>query len=233
MSVQFCCLAGSLGEVVPVAPTLLHYMPRLAAIPHAVSQAQVVLGAESESTVDALLNAGAHRVFVGEAALLDAELVPRLLQRFGAARIGLHVAVRRQSVSWSFETESNADFRVITPSLCEPAWEVLKVDGEGSGVRAKAWLGAMVQGGVQSVLLRADLVDDADLNLCADMVETLGDKLWLAPLHDAAPAIADWVRYGQATQIGLPSALYHRRHELLRSADGASTRGPLPQGAFT
>lgn len=232
MNVQFCCLAGNPGEVIPVVPTLLHYTPRLPTIPHAIAQAQVVLGVESEATAAALLNAGASRVFVGEAALFDDGLVPRLLQRFGAARIGLHVPVRRQPVSWAFETESNADFRVVTPSLCEPAWEVLRTDGESTGVRAKAWLGELPQSGVQTVLLRADIGDDADLNLCADMVETFGDKLWLAPLHDAAPAIADWIRHGQATRIALPTALYHRRHELSRPIDGSPARDPLPHGAL-
>lgn len=233
MSVQFCCLARNLGEVAPIVPTLLHYTPRLPSIPHAIAQAQVVLDAESEATAAALLSAGASRVFVGEAAWLDGGSVPRLLKRFGAARIGLHVPVRRQSVSWSFETESNADFRVVTPSLCEPAWEVLKADGESSGIRAKTWIEEMLRSGVQTVLLRADMGDDADLNLCADMVETLGSKLWLAPLHDVAPAIADWINYGQATQIALPAALYHRRHELLQPIDGGDVREPLPYGEST
>ena len=203
MSVQFCCLARNPGEVAPIVPTFLHYTPRLPSIPHAIARAHVVL------------DAGASRVFVGEAALLDSGIVTRLLKRFGAARIGLHVPVQRQSVSWAFETESNADFRVVTPSLCEPVWEVLKANGEPSGIRANLWIDEMLQSGVQTILLRADICDDTDLNLCAGMVETLGNKLWLAPLNDTAPAIADWISYGQATQLALPTALYHRRHELL------------------
>jgi hypothetical protein len=63
------------------------------------------------------------------------------------------------------------------------------------------------------VLLRADICDDTDLNLCAGMVEALGDKLWIAPLHDPAPAVADWISFGQATQLALPMALYQRRQE--------------------
>lgn len=223
MSVQFCCLARNLGEVAPVVPTFLHYTPRLTSIPHAVARAHVVLNAESEATATSLLNAGASRVFVGEAALLDDGVVPRLIQRFGAPRIGLHVPVQRQAVSWSFETESNADFRVVTPSLCEPTWEVNKADGAPSGIRANMWIDDMLQRGVQSILLRADIYDDTDLNLCAGMVEALGTKLWIAPLNDPAPAIADWIRYGQATQLALPAALYHRRHELLPRTDDTAT----------
>lgn len=215
MSVQFCCLAKHPGEVLPVVPTFLHYTARLPTMAHALAGAHVVLGAESETAAASLLDGGAQRVFVGEAALRDGGIVERLLKRFGAARIGLHVPVQRQSVSWSFETESNADFRVVTPSLCEPTWEVLHANGESSGVRAQAWVDAMVALGVQTVLVRADICDDADLNLCAGMVEALGDKLWIAPLHDAAPPIADWIRYGQATQIALPIGLYHQRHALI------------------
>lgn len=223
MSVQFCCLARNHGEIVPAAPTLVHYTPTLAVGFISVARAGVVLGAESEATATALLDAGISKVFVGEAALLDAGVMPRLLKRFGAERLGLHVPVQRQSVSWSFETESNADFRVVTPSLCEPSWEVLKADGTPSGIRANLWIDDMLQRGVQSVLLRADICDDTDLNLCAGMVETLGSKLWIAPLTDPAPAIADWVSYGQATQLALPAALYHRRHELLPRTNDTDT----------
>jgi hypothetical protein len=225
MSVQFCCLAKHPGEVLPVVPTLLHYTPRLPTMAHALARAQVVLGAQSEAAAASLLDGGAHRVFIGEAALSDGGAVERLLKRYGAARIGLHVPVRRQSVSWSFETESNADFRVVTPSLCQPTWEVLLANGESSGVRAAAWMQAMLRLGVQTILMRADICDDTDLNLCAGMVETLGNTLWIAPLNDAAPPIADWIRFGQATQIALPVGLYHQRHALLpreRDADVAA-----------
>lgn len=225
MSVKFCCLAKHPGEVLPVVPTLLHYTPRLPSMAHALARAQVVLGAESEATAASLLDGGAQRVFIGEAALRDSGVVERLLQRYGASRIGLHVPVQRQSVSWSFETESNADFSVVTPSLCEPTWEVLHANGESSGVRAAAWMEAMRQLGVRTLLMRADICDDTDLNLCAGMVETLGNTLWVAPLLDAAPPIADWIRFGQATQIALPIGLYQQRHALLpreRDADVAA-----------
>lgn len=223
MNVCFCCLARNPGERAPTGPSLLHYTPRLPSIPHAVARAQVVLNAESEVTAASLLEAGASRVFVGQAAWLDGGVVPRLLKRFGADRIGLHVPVRRQSVSWSFETESNADFRVVTPSLCEPTWEVLRADGEPSGIRANSWIDEMLRCGVQTVLLRADICDDADLNLCAGMVEALGKQLWIGPLNDPAPQIADWITFGQARQIALPAALYHRRHALLARLNQTET----------
>lgn len=223
MSVQFCCLAKNHGEIMPAVPTFVHYALTLAVGFTSVARAGVVLGAESEATATALLDAGISKVFVGEAALRDAGVMPRLLKRFGAARVGLHVPVQRQAVSWSFETESNADFRVVTPSLCEPTWEVHKADGAPSGIRANMWIDDMLQRGVQSILLRADIYDDTDLNLCAGMVEALGTKLWIAPLNDPAPAIVDWIRYGQATQLALPAALYHRRHELLPRTDDTAT----------
>lgn len=228
MSVRFCCLARSIAEVLPNATTLLHYSPRLVDLMHSVGRAQVVLNGEAESVANTLLDAGVRKVFVGEAALLESATVTRLLKRFGASRIGLHAPVKRQAVSWSFETVSNADFRVVTPSLCQPVWEVLRANGESSGVQTLPWLEEMVHRGVQSVLLRADICDDTDLNLCAGMVEALGDKLWVAPLHDPAPALGDWINFGQTTQLALPIALYHRRQEFLPqpAASAQATAAP-------
>jgi hypothetical protein len=227
MNVRFCCLARSPAEVLPNVPTLLYYNPRLANLMQSIGRAQVVLSGEAESVANTLLDAGVTRVYVGEAALLDSGTVSRLLKRFGAGRIGLHVPVQRQAVSWSFETKSNADFRVLTPSLCEPAWEVLRADGDPSGVRALSWLEEMVHRGVQSVLVRADVCDDTDLNLCAGMVEAFGDKLWLAPLRGQTPAIADWISFGQATQLALPTPLYHLRKELMPQLADAGHAGPI------
>ncbi|MDD5029472.1 MAG: HisA/HisF-related TIM barrel protein [Rhodoferax sp.] len=216
MSVQFCCLAKNFSEASPAQPTLICCTPRLASVPSLVKNAQVVLAGESEAAATSLLQAGAKKVLLGEAALFDSSMVTRLVQAFGSARIGLHVPVQRQSVSWSFETESNADFSVVTPSLCEPVWEVLKASGEPSGVRAANWVNAMLQHGVSSILLRADMTDDADLNLCAGLVETVGDKLWVAPLTDTPPVLADWIEFGQVSQLALPAALYQRRHALVK-----------------
>ncbi|MDD2924746.1 hypothetical protein [Rhodoferax sp.] len=227
MSVQFCCLAKNWAEVNPVAPTFLHFTPRLLAMSQAMVRAQVVLAAESEATAVQLLTAGASRVFLGEAALRDGDIITRLIQRFGPARVGLHVPVQRQAVSWSFDAVSNEDFNVVTPSLCEPVWEVLQADGVPSGCRAASWIGDMVDRGVQTVLVRADMGDDADLNLCAGMVELLGDKLWMAPLHDSTPQIGDWVNYGQVRQLALPTALYLRRHALLPRDNDARLTEPV------
>lgn len=229
MTVQFCCLAQTPGEVVPSVPAFVHYTPTLTSGSTALARASVVLGAESEATAAALLEAGISRVLVGEAALRDAGVMARLVQRFGAARLGLHVPVQRQAVSWSFETESNADFSVVTPSLCEPGWEALLASGAPSGILVNGWLDAMLRHGLQTVLLRVDLRDDADLNLCAGMVEELGSRLWLAPLSDPAPAIADWISFGQVTQLALPAALYRRRAELLPRLPSANPASVMAQ----
>jgi hypothetical protein len=215
MSVQFCCLAKNFSELNPVVPSFVCCTPRLVSMQNQVMNAQVLLAGESELVATALLNAGARKVFLGEIALFDSTVLTRLVHQFGTERIGLQVPVQRQSVSWSFETESNEDFNVVTPSLCEPVWEVLKANGESSGVRAAGWIDAMLRHGVSTVLLRADISDDADLNLCAGLVESLGSRLWVAPLNDPHPPIADWVAFGQVRQLALPAALYHRRHALV------------------
>src|SRR5574337_8821 len=77
------------------------------------------------------------------------------------------------------------------------------------------WLGEMMKRGASAALVRVDLRDDADLNLCAGLVEEWGERLWLGPLEDTEPALADWLTYGRLARIVLPPALYARRAELL------------------
>lgn len=175
----------------------------------------VVLSTGSETRAETLLAAGAACVFLGEAALLDSQVVDRLVARHGGECIGIYAPVRRQAVSWAFDSVSNADFRVVTPSFCEPSWEVLRADGSGTGTLAGWWLKAMRESGAGSLLVCADIADDTDLNLCATLVEDFGAALWLGPLHGGAPRLADWVRYGQARQLALPSDLYAGHAELL------------------
>ncbi|MEW5888738.1 MAG: hypothetical protein AB1768_06750 [Pseudomonadota bacterium] len=168
---------------------------------------EVLLPDQDEARARALLRQGASRVFVGEAALVDGSLVERLVSDFGSERIGLYVPARRMAVSWSLDAVSNADFKVVTPSLAAPAWEVLRADGRGSGTLAGWWIGAMVERGASAVLLRADIADDADLNLCAELQERLGERLWIGPLHAQDSDFAAWVRWGKATRLAVPQAL--------------------------
>lgn len=170
--------------------------------------AGVVLDSGDEQRVATLLAAGAERVFVGEAALVDSSVVDRLATAHGSEHIGIYARLARQSVSWSFETVSNADFKTVTPSHCEPAWEVLRADGSGTGSLATWWLKAMRGLGASSFLVQVDIRDDTDLNLCAGLTEDLGDALWIGPLHDPAPHLADWVAFGQCRQLALPAATY-------------------------
>lgn len=175
----------------------------------------MILCCGDEARAAALLEAGAPQVLLGEAVLRDADLPLRLAARFGADRVGLFVPARRMVVSWSFDTVSNADFRVVTPSLCEPGWEILRADGSATGIRVDWWLGEMKKRGIPTALVRVDILDDTDLNLCAGLVEDLGEGLWIAPGGQVEPALADWVRYGKATRIALPPSLFERRAALL------------------
>lgn len=172
--------------------------------------AAIALLREPEARAEALLAAGAACVLLGEAALLDSGVVERLAGRYGPGRIGVYVPARRLAVSWSFDTTSNADFKVVTPSVCEPAWEVLRADGSGSGAYAGWWIGEMVKRGAGLVLVQVDIEDDADLNLCAGLVEDLGERLWLGPLTDPAPRLDEWTTYGRLGQLALPADQFER-----------------------
>jgi hypothetical protein len=169
--------------------------------------AGIVLADGDEARAATLLNIGAPRVFLGEAALRDSTIVGRLVAAHGGERIGIYAPAQRQSVSWSFETVSNADFRTVTPSHCEPAWEVLLADGTPTGTLLAWWLGALRDLGASQFLVSVAVNDDTDLNLCADLVERYGDAFWLAPLAGAAVPTSDCVRYGQARQLALADGM--------------------------
>jgi hypothetical protein len=155
-----------------------------------------------------LLASGAPRVLLGEAALNDSALVERLAHEFGSQRIGLYVPVKRMQVSWTMDSVSNADFRFMTPSTCEPCWEILKADGARTGTIASWWIGEMLRRGAALALVRADVGDDTDLNLCADLVERYGERLWIGPLEDGQPPLGEWVEYGKARQLAIPADIY-------------------------
>ena len=167
-----------------------------------------------------LLLAGAPRVYVGEAALLDGSLVEALAAEFGSERIGLYLPLRRMQVSWSMDTASNADFRVMTPSVCEPCWEILKADGSRSGTHAAWWLGEMFARGASCALLRVDMTDDADLNILAGLGERWGERLWLAPLADPAPNFGAWVELGGVRRLAAPEGLLQNDPYLAALASG-------------
>lgn len=177
--------------------------------------AGVILADGDEQRAATLFAAGADCVFIGEAALLDSTIIDRLVAAHGAERIGIYAPLARQSVSWSFETVSNADFKTVTPSHCEPAWEVLRADGSGTGTLAHWWLKAMRELGAARFLVRVDIRDDTDLNLCAGLVEDLGAALWIGPLQDSAPCLVDWVDYGQCRQLVLSDAAFAQCAALL------------------
>ncbi len=178
-----------------------------------------------EAGIRAILDAGAQHVFIGEDALLDGALIEKLVTEYGSGRIGLHVPVRRMQVSWSMDIDSNADFRVMTPSVCEPCWEILRADGTRSGTHAAWWIGEMFRLGATDALIRADIEDDADLNILAGLTERWGDRLWLAPLNETNPDLESWVNLGGAARLAVPDAIYQNSPYLtaLRSAPETGT----------
>jgi hypothetical protein len=171
--------------------------------------AGIVLVGSDAARAETLLAAGPPCVLLGEAALIDSEMVARLAQAYPGC-IGIYAPVQRQAVDWSFETVSNADFKTVTPSVCEPAWEVLKADGTPTGTQAQWWLGALHDLGATQFLVHADVRDDTDLNILAGLVEALGESLWIAPRSEECLPLADFVNYGQCRQLALSADEYER-----------------------
>ncbi|MBI4988584.1 MAG: hypothetical protein HZC23_07150 [Rhodocyclales bacterium] len=204
--------------------------PAALATPVAVRRLSGMLPPEGgEAGIRAILDAGAQHVFIGEDALLDGALVEKLVAEYGSGRIGVYVPARRMQASWSMDIDSNADFRVMTPSVCEPCWEILRADGSGSGTHAAWWIGEMFGLGASGALIRVDIEDDADLNILAGLTERWGDRLWLAPLNEANPDLEAWVGLGRASRLAVPDAIYQNSPYLkaLRSAPetGKSNEG--------
>lgn len=177
--------------------------------PVAAECAGIVLERGDAARAETLLAAGASCVLLGEAALIDSEAVGRLARAHPGC-IGIYAPVRRQAIEWSFETVSNADFKTVAPSCCEPAWEVLKADGTPTGTLAAWWLAALRELGATQFLVQADVRDDADLNILAGLVETQGESLWIAPRSEACLPLADCVNYGQCRQLALSADEYER-----------------------
>lgn len=169
-----------------------------------------VVDRAADSLVGAFIEAGYHRVLLGDEALRSTSRVSDLAARFGADRLGLMVRCVRAEVGWSLETESNADFRYMRPTRCEPDWEIATSAGVRTGALAQWWLGEMFDRGAGVALLCADIVDDADLNIAAGLVETFGDRLWFAPRTDRVPDLEACTRWGRVARWAFPTAMYRR-----------------------
>lgn len=178
--------------------------------------AGIVLENGDEMRATTLLRAGVPVVYLGEAVLRDATLVDRLVAAYGSSRIGIYAPTKRMEVSWHLDTVSNADFMTLTPSICEPAWEVLKADGSPTGTMAHWWLKALAGRGVEHLLVAAEVTEDADLNIMAGLVEEFGDNLWVAPLGDGQMRpLLEWVTYGHCLRLALPSSYRDLEQALL------------------
>lgn len=178
-------------------------------LPEDLTHVTVVLRSAGRERARELMARGAARVLLGEAALLDSSLIETLSKEIGAEKVGVWVPARRLEVSWALDITSNADFRCITPSCAKPAWEVLKSDGSRSGTEAGWWLGQMLEHGASLALLGVDIADDTGLNLCAELMEQFGTRLWLTPLTNPGADLLPWVRYGQARNLAIPDIEYY------------------------
>jgi hypothetical protein len=165
-----------------------------------------VLPFQDEGRARGLLEMESPRIYVGAAALMDCGIVERLVQFYGSERVGVFAPVTRMEVSWALETDSNADFKTVAPSRCEPAWEILDAKGNRTGTEALWWLAAMFERGASSAVVQVDIRDDDDLNICAALIEAFGRKIWLAPRSAEGNNFDDWVRWGKASRLALPFA---------------------------
>lgn len=162
----------------------------------------VIVRGRDAQRAEALLAAGAPLVLLGEAALYDSELIARLTQGY-PGRVGIYAPTRRMPVSWTLETESNADFKTLAPSICEPNWEILREDGSPTGTLLRWWMRAMRERGASCFLVEAEVRDDADLNILAGLVEDFDETLWLTPRPGKRLPFSEWQCYGHCRRFAL------------------------------
>lgn len=168
-----------------------------------LNRISVVLPGAGLTQARARLAAGAQQVLFADAARLDPALMRAALAEFGAERVGAWLPTRRMPVSWALDTQSNGDFKCMAPSHPQTRWEVLGSDLQGTGMDAAVWLEQLAKMGVGTLLVSATLQDDRDLDLCAGLVEDLGQRLWLSPLKAQGVALSDWVEFGQVRRLVL------------------------------
>lgn len=171
--------------------------------PRDLRGASVVLPDGGLARAMAVRASGAERVFLADAVLEDSQLMKWLAEEIGSKHMGVWVPVRRMEVAWSLDYDTNADFRCVVPSYAKPAWEVLKSDMTRTGTEAGWWIEQMLAQGASQVLVSADLTDERDLHICAEMAERFGERLWFSPLtpgQDMKP----WVQWAQVRQLAVP-----------------------------
>jgi imidazole glycerol phosphate synthase subunit HisF len=190
----------------------------------ACAGAHVVMERGTLARADTLLAAGARRVLLGEAALLDTAQVKEALARFGAQRVGLWLPTRRMEVSWSFNRESNPDFSFVMPTCPVPRWELLCADGTGSGTDAAWFAREMTRQGVEQLVLSLRQATEDDLGICAELNEEIGDRLWLTFADDHGDP-APWIHSGGANRI-IVNAEACNAVELERLAAAVPTAAP-------
>lgn len=179
----------------------------------------------TEARAGDLIAQGAARVLLADAALQDSGAVGRLVQRYGADRVGVWLPVKKRDVSWTLDCVSNEDFRCLTPSVGKAGWEVLMSNGASTGTDAEWWIKEMLAQGAGMALISVDIQDDDDLNICAGLVESYGEKLWFTPWQQPDADLEPWVRYGQVRQLVLPALNERDEAEMARIRGAALKNG--------
>jgi hypothetical protein len=192
----------------------------------ALAACQVVLPIGGLERARLLLSAGCPTVFIGAAALADASIVGHLAKEFGSARLGVFVRTRRMSVSWTIDRVSNADFKCITPSLCEPSWEILDGQGAPTGTLAGWWLAEMARLGAGNILIHTAIDDDQDLNICATLIEKLGERTLISLAESDTCPLRALVELAGVRRFVLPPNRFADDPEVIALRDAA--RPPTP-----
>ena len=190
----------------PSAPYPRFADVRQSPMPSAARGVCVVIDEASIGHAQALLRAGAPMAFIAATSTTSLEHVARLAGDAGSQHVGVFIDAAPMEVRWHLDSESNADFRTLVPSMPEACWELLDARADRTGIRVDACLRRAFERGATAAIVRVELGEprDSDLNVCAGLVERFGQRIWIAP-RDATPcSLEPWIRYAGASRFVLP-----------------------------
>lgn len=221
--VEICCWANAkaAGSAAPV-----FVVDKLERPLDELSGCHVVMPIGSLDRGRLLLSHDFPTVFIGAAALADASIIDTLAKEFGSERLGVFVRTQRMKVSWAIDRVSNADFKFVAPSICEPCWEILDGQGAPTGTLARWWLQEMAKRGAGKFLVHTAIDDDHDLNICATLIEQLGDQTLISLAEGDTCPLQALVDLAGVRRFVLSPRRFNGDAEVIAMRESAPTSAP-------
>ncbi len=177
-------------------------------------------GVRAEEDVRAYLDAGADKVTINSAAVLEPDLVRRCADRWGSQAIVVAVDVRRRPAR---ETDGHFD---------EIEWEVVTRGGTtATGLSARAWVAEVARLGAGEILLtsmdRDGTHDGYDLQLLRTMAQEVSIPIIASGGAGTLNHFVEAIQVGQASAV-LAASIFHDGATSVRKAKAFLAAAGIP-----